>query len=104
MGILKTGLKLVGSAALGTAGIASAVLRTAAVASGSDELADVIGNIQDKSFDKIRDIWTPEEKKTDEYYEAQAERSADRAESAAREGEAFRRKYERMKEQAEKEK
>lgn len=101
MGILKTGLKLIGSAALGTAGIASAILRTAACAAGSDELADAIGSIQDKSFDTIRDMWTPDEAKNEEYYEAQAERSIARAENAARTGEAKRREYERMKEKAE---
>ena len=104
MGILKTGLKLVGSAALGTAGVASAILRTAASAAGSDELADAIGSIQDASFNKIQDMWTPDEKKTEAYYERQDERSMERAESAARSGEAKRRDYERMKAKAEREK
>ena len=103
MGILKTGLKLVGSVALGTVGVASTILRTAANAAGSDGLADAIGNIQDKSFDTIRDMWTPEDKKTEEYYEAQAERSMERTENAARNGEIKRREYERMKEKIERE-
>ena len=98
MGILKTGLKIVGSAALGTAGIASTVLRTAACATGNDELASAIGNVQDKSFETIRDMWTPDEEKNENYYEAQAERSARREESAYRSGESTRRDYERMKE------
>ena len=103
MGILKTGLKLIGSAALGTAGIASAVLRTAVSAAGSDELADAIGGIQDASFNKIQDMWTPDEKKDENYYERQCEKSIERAESAARMGEAKRREYERMKEKVERE-
>lgn len=95
---MKTGLKLAGSAALGAAGIASAILRTAASAAGSDELADTIGSIQNKSFDKIQDMWTPDEEKTEEYYERQAEKRVTRAEQAARLGEEKRREYERMKE------
>ena len=98
MGVLKTGLKVVGSAALGAAGIASTILRGVASAAGSEELADAIGSIQDKSFETIRDMWTPDEEKTEAYYEAQAERSMERAESAARIGEQKRREYERMKE------
>lgn len=98
MGLLKTGLKVVGSAALGAAGVASTLLRAAANAAGSDELADVIGSIQDKSFETIRDMWTPDEEKTEEYYEAQAERSMQRAETSARIGEQKRCEYERMKE------
>lgn len=97
MGILKTGLKLVGSVALGATGIASTVLRGAASAAGNDELADAIGRVQDGSFEKIRDMWTPEEKKDDAYYDAQAERSISRAESATRRGEQIRREYERSK-------
>ena len=104
MGILKTGLKLVGSAALGTVGVASAVIRQGAYAVGSEELADFVGGIQDASFDTIRDMWTPDEKKTDAYYEAQAERKDARRESAQRSGEAYRRDYERAKEKAEREK
>lgn len=103
MEILKTGLKLVGSAALGTAGIASAILRTAASAAGSDELADVIGTIQDASFNKIQDIWTPDEEKDEKYYERQGERSMERAEYATRSGEAKRNEYERMKAKVERE-
>lgn len=98
MGVLKTGLKLAGSAALGTAGIASTVLRSAACATGNDELASIIGSVQDKSFETIRDMWTPDEKKNAAYYEAQAERSARREESAYHSGEATRRDYERMQE------
>ena len=100
MGFLKTGLKLAGSAALGATGIASAILRTAASAAGSDELADAIGSLQDKSFDKIQDMWTPDEEKDEKYYERQAEKSMERAESAARLGEQKRREYESMKERS----
>lgn len=101
MEILKTGLKLIGSAALGTAGIASTILRTVASAAGSDELADVIGCIQDASFNKIQDIWTPDEEKDETYYERQDEKSIKRAETAAQLGETKRREYERLKEKVE---
>ena len=104
MGILKTGLKLVGSAALGTAGIASTILRSCASAAGNDELADVIGEVQNKSFNTIQDMWTSDEKKTEAYYEAQAEKSAERSENAFRSGESKRREYERMKEKMNKDK
>ena len=100
MGFIKGCLKVAGSAALGAAGVAAAVLRTGAPAVGSDELADAIGSLEDKSFETIRDIWTPEEEKTEKYYEAQAERSARRAESARSSGEAKRREFERLKEKA----
>ena len=101
MSILKTGLKLAGSVALGAAGVASTVLRGVASAAGNDELADAIGKVQDGSFEKIRDIWTPEEEKDDAYYEAQVERSISRAENATRYGEQKRREYERAKERNE---
>ena len=103
MGILKTGLKIVGSAALGVTGVASTLLRTAASAAGSDELADMIGSVQDASFNKIQDMWTPDENKDDAYYERQCARSEERAESAARIGEAKRQEYEQLKERAERE-
>lgn len=104
MGVLKTGLKLVGSAALGTIGVASTLLRQGAYAVGSDELANFMGSIQDASFNTIQDMWTSDEKKTSGYYEDQMVRSVEREESAARSGEAQRRDYERMKERVEKEK
>lgn len=97
MGILKTGMKLVGSVALGATGIASTLLRSVACASDNDALADTIGNIEDKCFESIRDMWTPDEKKTEEYYEAKEERSQKRAENAARSGEARRKEYEELK-------
>ena len=98
MSILKTGLKVLGSAALGTAGVASTILRKCACASGNDELANIMGNIQDKSFNTIQDMWTPEEKRTDAYYENQLYRSEERAEYAMRDGEKLRSDYEKMKE------
>lgn len=104
MGVLKTGLKLVGSAALGTIGVASTLLRQGAYAVGSDELANFMGSIQDASFNTIQDMWTSDEKKTSGYYEDQMVRSVEREESAVRSGEAQRREYERMKERVEKEK
>ena len=95
MGLLKIGLKIIGSAALVTTGVASTVLRTCSVAAGKDELADNLGGIQDMSFDTIRDMWTPDEKKDDKYYEAQAERSADRADNAMRAGNKLRQEYDK---------
>ena len=102
MGLLKFVGKTIGSAALVVTGTASALVRQAAYAAGNDELGDAVGNLQDKSFDTIRDMWTPDEEKDEEYYERQAERSADRTQSAIRSGEAKRREYERLKEQREK--
>lgn len=101
MGILEKGLKItgkvVGSAALGAAGVAAGVLRSAANATGADGVSELIGKVQDKSLDTVRDMWTPEEEKTDEYYESQAMRSIQRANNAERTGESYRRKYEQAK-------
>ena len=97
MGIIKGIGKVVGSVALGATGVASAILRVCASGAGMDEVADAIGSIQDKSFDKIQDMWTPDEKKTEDYYMAQAAKSAERAQTAARIGEEKRREYERKK-------
>lgn len=97
MGILKGCAKLVGSVALGATGVASAVLRACASGAGMDELADAIGTLQDKSFNTIQDMWTPEEEKTEEYYENQAQKCMDRAETAARIGAEKREEYERLK-------
>lgn len=98
MGILKTGLKVIGSGALISVGVVSTVVRAGASALGADGLAGGIGTIQDASFETVRDMWTPDEKKTDEYYERKAERSAERAENAVNYGESKHREYERMKE------
>lgn len=97
MSFLKGLGKVVGTTVLGATGVASTVLRGVASAAGMDAVADVIGNVQDKSFDTIQDMWTSEEEKTEEYYEKQMEKHADRAESAVRYGEQKRREYERMK-------
>lgn len=97
MGLLKGALKLAGSAALVATGAAATIVREAAGASGSDVLSDVAGTIQDASFEKIRDMWTPDEKKDDAYYEAQAKRSEHRAEDAERKGSQFRKQYEKEK-------
>lgn len=99
MGIIKGCAKLVGSVALGATGVASTILRACASGAGMDEVADVVGNIQDKSFETIRDMWTPDEKKTEDYYTAQKERSAQRAQTAAHVGAQKRQEYERMKDQ-----
>ena len=98
MSFLKGCAKLVGSAVLGATGVAATVMRTAASGAGMDEIADMIGTVQDKSFNTIQDMWTPEEAKTEEYYEKQAINSARRAESAYNTGEQKRREIERMKE------
>lgn len=103
MGIFTTGLKIVGSVALGSVGLASSALRGVANAVGADIIADGIGLIEDKSFNTIQDIWTSEDEKDEAYYEAQAAKSEQRAESAARTGERKRKEYEQMKEKAEKE-
>ena len=99
MGILKTGLKLVGSVALGAVGLASTVVRTCASGAGMDGVAEVVGSIQDKSFDTIQDMWTPDEKKNDEYYERRCEKSEQRRESAQRNGQRQREKIERAREE-----
>ena len=96
MGILGKGLKLLGSAALGAVGVASTVVRACASGAGMDEVADFVGEIQNKSLDTVRDMWTPDEEKTEEYYEAMADRQQARAESAMRTGEQYRRKCEKM--------
>ena len=100
MGILKGCAKLVGSVVLGTTGVAAAILRACASGAGMDEAADVIGSIQDKSFNAIQDMWTPEENKDEYYYENQAQKSADRAETATRVGAQKRQEIARMKEKA----
>lgn len=100
MGIIKGVGKVIGTAVLGATGVASTVLRACASGTGMNEVADAIGKIQDKSFDTIQNMWTPDERKTEDYYEAQAQKSIDRAESATRTGEAKRREIERMKEKA----
>ena len=97
MGLLKGALKLAGSAALAATGAAATLAREAGSATGSDVLSDVAGTIQDASFEKIRDMWTPDEKKDDAYYEAQAKRSERRAEDAERKGSQFRKQYEKEK-------
>ena len=117
MGLLKFVGKTIGSAALVVTGTTAALLRTAACAAGKEETAETAGSIQDASFEKIREMWTPKkhfatEEEAEEYYEAQEqareERSVARAESAARDGEQLRRdqeraraKYERMNAQKE---
>ena len=102
MGIFKTGLKIVGSAALGVTGVASSVIRKAAYASGNEGLAEIAGSVVDKSFNTISDMWTPDEKKTEDYYNKQDERSMDRAEMSANSAQAFKREYDRAKVEAEK--
>lgn len=103
MGILETGLKLVGSVALGAVGVASTVVRTCASGAGMDGVAEVVGSLQDKSFDTIRDMWTPDEEKNEEYYEQMAERSQQRRENAQRNGQRQREKIEKAREKMNKE-
>lgn len=92
-GLLKGALKLAGSAALGAAGLAATLAREAGNATRIDVLTGVAGTIQDASFEKIRDMWTPDEKKDEAYYEAQAERSERRAADAERKGKQVRKQY-----------
>jgi len=103
MGLFRGALKLAGSAALAATGIVSTVAREALNGIGADEAADLVGRAQDASFEKIRDMWTPDEQKDDEYYEAQAERSERRAESAIRSAEQFKKRYEKEKAKFERE-
>ena len=98
MGLLKTGLKVVGSVALCAGGITSKVLRQCACATDKYEAADTLGNLEDKCFETIRDMWTPQEKRDETYYEKQNERSMERYESAMREGEKLRQQLEHKKE------
>ena len=67
------------------------------------EYAEMADLPEDMIYEEILDDEDAlvDEKKDEEYYEAQAERSASRAENAARVGEAKRREYERMKENIE---
>ena len=95
--ILMTGLKVVGSAALGTVGVVSHAFRSAVYATGHEEAADFIGSIEDGSLNAIRDMWTPEDERTDQYYEDMDEKSERRRASAEREGERFRKEYEEAK-------
>ena len=74
MGLLKGCAKLVGSAVLGVTGVASSVVRACVSGAGMDELADMVGKLEDKSFEAIENMWTPDEEKNDEYYERQAQK------------------------------
>lgn len=95
MGLLDGTLKLAGSVVLAATGVVATVAREAGNATGIDILTDVAGTIQDASFEKIRDMWTPDDEKDDAYYEAQAERSERRATSAEHTGQQFRKRYEK---------
>ena len=75
MGLLKGALKVVGSAALVVSGTASAIIRQAANAAENSELESLMGRAQDASFNKIKDMWTSDEKKDDAYYEKQDDAS-----------------------------
>lgn len=93
MGLLDGTLKLAGSVVLAATGVVATVAREAGNATGIDTLTDVAGMAQDASFEKIRDMWTPDEKKDDAYYEAQAKRSERRAADAERKGKQVRKQY-----------
>ena len=60
MGILKGCAKLVGSAVLGAAGVASTVLKGMADTVGFDLGSEVFGAIKDGSFEGIRSMWDSE--------------------------------------------
>ena len=97
MGLLDGTLKLAGSVVLAATGVVATVARAAGNATGIDILTDVAGTIQDASFEKIRDMWTPDDEKDDAYYEAQAKRSERRAADAEYRGSQFRKQYEKEK-------
>jgi len=76
--------KVVKTASWGTVGVISNAVRIAAGAAENEQLESFVGDLQDKSFNRINDIWTPDEKKNDDYFEAQMERNAELADSAVR--------------------
>ena len=55
--------------------IALPLLRSCACATGKDGAADTIGKLEDKAFETLRDMWTPDEKKTAKYYQDKEERT-----------------------------
>lgn len=55
--------KLAGSVGLGAAGIMSGIVRQAANASGNDTPADLAGGIEDRSRNRIQDLWTSDDEK-----------------------------------------
>ena len=57
MGLLKTGLKLVGTAALVVTGTASTVLKGCADAAGVEIGSELFGATKDASFNGIRSMW-----------------------------------------------
>ena len=57
MGLLKTGLKLVGTAALAVTGTASTVLKGVSEAAGVEIGSELFGATKDASFNGIRNIW-----------------------------------------------
>lgn len=81
MGFFKNTVKVAGSAVLAATGVASTVVRGVCKTAGIDVFADLAGYAQNASFEKIRDIWTPDEQKNDAYYEARERRKASRSEA-----------------------
>lgn len=61
MGLLKTGLKLVGTAALVVTGSASTVLKGVADAAGVEIGSELFDATKNASFDGIRNIWNSDE-------------------------------------------
>lgn len=60
MGLLKTGLKLVGTAALVVTGTASTVLKGVSEAAGVEIGSELFTATKDASFNGIRSIWNNE--------------------------------------------
>lgn len=61
MGLLKTGLKLVGTAALVVTGTASTVLKGVSEAAGVEIGSELFGATKDASFDGIRNLWNSDD-------------------------------------------
>lgn len=70
MGLLKGALKVAGTTVLGAAGLAAGlagIIAGSGSMPGSDELADVLKTVREASFNRIGDMWTPDEEKDDLY-------------------------------------
>ena len=82
MGLLKFVGKTIGTATLVVTGTASAVVRKVANMADNSELESIFGRAQDASFNKIKDMWTTDERKDDKYYNNQETKSEERSYNA----------------------
>ena len=78
MGVLKFVGKTLGTATLVVTGSASALVRKAASMADNAELESLLGRAQDASFNKIKDMWTADDKKDGKYYDNQNLKSMER--------------------------